>query len=180
MAKTPRPPVKLPDAHKLFMHAEGFRMTTELLRGKVHEWLLIYHTAFHANSAFCCELYLKCLRAIRAREHDRGHKLDLLFESLPAQDQDRVEYHYERLSQGDIAHIRDGNASPSKSNALRDFLKDGADVFESIRYWYAGNFKDARGDFHYPILALREAILEIHPRWRMQSENWLKPTREKR
>jgi hypothetical protein len=175
MPKQRRGPVKLPDAHKLFIHAETFRVTSELLWKEWKDGKVCYAYAFFANDAFCCELFLKCLAAVRAREHPPGHKLDDLFNALHPQDQDCVERHYERLSAGDPEHIKAGKESPSKSNALRDFLKDGADVFDLIRYSYERPFPHRRGNFHYPILAIREAILEIHPHWRLQSDRWTKP-----
>ena len=175
MAKKPRGPVKLPDAHKLFIHAESFRVTSELLWKEWEQGKVCYAYAFFANDAFCCELFLKCLAAVRSHEHPPGHRLDELYNSLPAQDQDCVERHYERLSAGDPAHTKAGKESPSKSNELRDFLADGSDVFELIRYWYERPFPHRRGNFRYPILAIREAILEIHPHWQVQSDRWTKP-----
>ena len=174
MAKKPKGPVKLPDAHKLFIHAEAFRFTRELLRKEVMDGNECYWCAFLANDAFCCELFLKCLLAVRSNEHPREHKLNILFNALPSQDQDSVEQHYKRLSAGDTKHGNAGEKSPSKSNELRDFLADGADVFELIRYWYESPFPDRRGDFHYPILAIRATILEIRPDWKLQSERWIK------
>ena len=88
MAKKKRGSVKIPDARKLFIHAEGFRLTSDLLRAEVSAGKDIYLFAFHANDAFCCELFLKCLAAIRAREHPPGHKLDELFDALPEPDRE--------------------------------------------------------------------------------------------
>lgn len=174
MAKKPRGPIKLPDAHKLFIHAEAFRLTCELLRKEVMDGNECYRCAFLANDAFCCELFLKCLSAVRSNEHSREHKLDELFKVLPSQDQESVERNYQRLSAGDPEHAKAGDESPSKSNELRDFLADGADVFELIRYWYERPFPHRRGDFHHPIMAIRATILEIRPDWRLQSERWIK------
>lgn len=175
-----RKPTKLPDAHKLFIHAESFRVTSELLWKEWDSGKVCYTYAFFMNDAFCCELFLKCLIAIRAREHPAGHKLDELFNALPQQNQDCVEGHYDRLSAGDKEHIKAGKESPSKSNALRDFLKDGSDVFDAIRYWYEKPFNHRRGNFRYPIMAIREAIFEIHPHWRIEVDRWTKPTSSNR
>jgi|GEM_PF-5739445 len=175
MPKKQNGPRKIPDVHKLYIHAESFRLTSELLRNEFDQGKVCYGFAFIANEAFCCELFLKCLAAIRSQEHPSGHRLDKLYASLPKQDQDCVEQHYERLSAGDSAHEKAGQESPSKSNELRDFLADGADVFEAIRYWYERPFAHRRGNFRYPILAIREAILEICPGWRLQTDNLTKP-----
>jgi hypothetical protein len=116
MAKKPTGPIRLPDAHKLFIHAEAFRLTCELLRKEVMDGKDCYRCAFLANDAFCCELFLKCLAAIRSNEHPAVHELDELFDALPSQDQDSVEQHYKRLSAGDAEHGKAGEESPSKSN----------------------------------------------------------------
>lgn len=172
MAKRQRPIVKIPDVHKLFVHAECFRVTSELLWSEWKEGKVCYAYPFFVNDALCCELFLKCLAAARTNEHPSGHRLNDLYRSLPEQDRRDVERHYERLSSGDIAHEADGAMSPSGSNSLEDFFTDGADVFELIRYWYERPIPDRRGRFHYPILAIKETILEINPHWRVQSELW--------
>jgi hypothetical protein len=153
MAK-PTERISVPHPHKLFVTCESYRLATARLFEEWSKGENIYVYAYIGLDAFCCELFLKCVDAVRTGSHLRSHKLIELFNVLSKDDQDAIECHFDAQSKGTPNH-----------HPLREILTKCSSLFEDVRYWYEGKLRPAHMNLIYPVTALRSRVLEIRPDW---------------
>jgi len=159
----------------IFVHATGFHKATEALQAGgpgTPAFDPLCFCAMVTNSAFACELYLKCLiQMTTGQSYFKQHDLRKLFATLPDPIQAEIEKRFDAI---EIPEYDLSNASKevqevaaNRRNNFRTTLKDGAKAFESWRYMYEFE-KDtdlnAYGLFPLPPI-LRAIILEREPMW---------------
>lgn len=154
------------DPRKIFLSAEGFLASSSILasehrRGNV--WVIF---PMYVNQAFACELYLKCILAIKTPQLPKVHKLHQLFDSLPKQDKATLVRRYKYICTLDPNHKLFFTLHTHFKDDLRSVLEGGSEIFSKIRYAYEGiGLEKHLAYLNLPIRAIRETIIECHPEW---------------
>jgi hypothetical protein len=128
-------------------------------------------------SAFCCELYLKCLIRLEGKKPDSTHDLEILFGTLNSESQESIR----KASEPDVTawvawfdevYHKHLNKEPPKVDF--DFLLNrSADAFKKIRYQFEKleNTTTRNIDEHEGWLgggitwAIRGHIISLQPQW---------------
>jgi HEPN domain-containing protein len=122
-------------------------------------------------SAFCCELYLKCLYASDAgSDPPREHSLKELFELLRPERQKRIRDLYAEALAGPYSQIAANFRTAANDPHAVDFdpmLASASKVFKNWRYIFerpVGAFPPGQSTPAFRGV-LRETILELKPEW---------------
>jgi hypothetical protein len=158
------------DLRRLYVQAERFRFSDELLRSKAHFDSPIIGAYINLPSivlcAFSCELYLKCLIVLEGNKALPTHNLKKLFKGLRGKTQKELEalWGADVPARAEIAKLaeRIGEKMPED---LRSAINDGANAFDNLRYAYQKDLSKTNfvlGGF--PRL-LRQLVLQRRPDW---------------
>jgi hypothetical protein len=164
--------LKMPQS--IFAHADGFLKAASKLHGDPPGDAF---AALVINSAFACELYLKCLIHLETGQLFKDeHDLKKLFSKLSAGTQASIETKFDaafKLPDYDLSkvpeHMRESaeQAIAMQPKNLREALKAGGSAFVRWRYLYedeTGKTSDIYSLFSRPGI-LRIEILTRKPEW---------------
>jgi hypothetical protein len=115
--------------------------------------------------AFALELYLKCLLNINGCLIPGSHNVALLFANLPETTKAKITKRFKSETKNNQEFLQFVAKHPQFKNDLPSVLNDAATAFEDLRYIFEGKPKDMCGRLWWPTVAVRAAILEIHPAW---------------
>jgi hypothetical protein len=167
------------DPLQIFMTADGFFLASMVLAQEANKVLeeagrtgsppLMHLPAPQAVcSAFCTELFLKCLESLDYnRDPARGHNLKKLFHGLLPTSQSLAKNYFDVYAAQDPAWVcmksRIESKVPGVVVDLDYCLDQCATAFGEFRYAYEGS--TASNLLHPFNQALRWTILERHPEW---------------
>jgi hypothetical protein len=156
MARRPR---TLPDPKDVFLQAENFALTQNVLV-RPEQARFAGYTAVPTIvlSAFASELFLKSLLLIEGSNEGWGHGLFELFDKLSQEAKTDIEENWKAVLE------RKKDQGPFDPRSLQELLKVGSKTFEVLRYAHEG--VDGL-QFHLSELpeALRTTIVARKPEW---------------
>jgi hypothetical protein len=155
------------DPLAIFRHAEAFICAIDQLhRTSTPERAALISLPIAVLSAFCSEIYFKCLICVETGKVVQGHYLHELFLSLSPPTQKILEDAWDSIvvERAEILDRLDKQMSPPIPRDLRSNLKEGNRAFQQLRYIYEGgeNFRFLLSDLP---LALRQTVMKVRPEW---------------
>jgi hypothetical protein len=184
LLKTPK---QLPPSHpeRIFKQAEDFEHAADVLRLDWEGRALRYHLHLPSAriphivcSAFCLELFLKCLLRIEnVTLPKRTHALLELFELLRRPTKRKIsalfgaehpENSFKYFAASFAVNFRNSGSRQIRPT-LRTVLKQSSNAFIEWRYLFEDT-KPHTYSANHAISAVKRVILEIHPEWLRQTD----------
>lgn len=153
-------------AKEIYDQANNFLAASNVLNEKLRETddIGTYIAPIITNTAFCIELYLKCIYMIEKGQPAQGHFLDKLYRKLSKESRDLIEAIYNMLLPKSQTDMFLKQQMPEMKTDLDSVLKEMSSAFIKWRYSFEGNITGfpASG----PIIdALKGRIKILKPEW---------------
>jgi HEPN domain-containing protein len=169
MAAKPSKPVTTLDPRDMFKHAMRFYLATDRLHAALKQDRLLSDglvSPMLVLTAFMAEVAMKAQLVSEGTEPKGGHDLIKLFNKLSSPAQKAIEAEWDKLMAANEADTQrlDAQAGEKLPRDLRGALDVSRNSFEELRYLYEGNSN--RSYIALLPVALRNALLSLHPDWR--------------
>ncbi len=157
---------QITQASDIFFHAEQFYLALDTMHHQDRDFVVKVALPLVILTAFCCEIYFKCVIFIETGKLAKGHHLYDLFTRLSPKSQARLEELWDHIQASREESLRRTEQAMGRKlpRDLRSLLREANKSFEDWRYLYELE-KPKKGYFGIAELPrpLRALVLELKP-----------------